>query len=524
MEGLPALCARHCSNNGLRASVLPITVVVISILVCSVESVSISRQTVKHYLEDFGYLTSKSVETATSEKDITNALHKFQEFTGLPDTGEEDMKTMTKMLEPRCGDSDVDDHDMSPSDPRGMRHKRWAIFQRWPKNDLTYRISTYTTKLPVDIVDDAVSRAFKLWSDVANITFTKITSGKADIDISFHRGDHGDSRPFDGSGLVLGHAFPPGLITSRPDLIGSIHLDEEENWTANSRSGKNLWLTVGHEIGHAIGLSHSRVLPALMYPWYPSYNPSFTLDRDDIEGVQFLYGARPGAELVLPTSSPQGPNNPNIPNLCMAHPDTITLTAGGNMYAFKDSFYWMLEQGQVVPGFPKLISNNWPGLQSNLSASFSMKNPRVWGSDDVGKTYFFKTISGSVAVWKYSSANILEPGYPKALETVFPDFRPSSPIVSVQGVAEISGNGETIFVMDNQIYLYGWEKVFRGSYLVTDIFPNLVGKVVSMIQGADNYLYFFMEGGLYYQVSPWTFNISTYFPKPAVQDWFSCNA
>lgn len=78
-------------------------------------------------------------------------------------TGEEDMTTMTKMLEPRCGDSDVDDHDMSPSDPRGMRHKRWAIFQKWPKNDLTYRISTYTTKLPVDIVDDAVSRAFKVF-------------------------------------------------------------------------------------------------------------------------------------------------------------------------------------------------------------------------------------------------------------------------------------------------------------------------------------------------------------------------
>lgn len=81
---------------------------------------------------------------------------------------------------------------------------------------------------------------FQLWSDVASITFTKITSGKADIDISFLRGDHGDSRPFDGPGLVLGHAFPPGLITSRPDLIGNIHLDEEENWTANSRSGLSL--------------------------------------------------------------------------------------------------------------------------------------------------------------------------------------------------------------------------------------------------------------------------------------------
>ncbi|XP_041456327.1 interstitial collagenase-like [Lytechinus variegatus] len=520
MEGLFFNCIRHCVNSGIHTSVLPI-IVVISLLVCKIESASISEQAVKHYLEEFGYLTSTSIETATSEVKFTNALHKFQKFSGLPDTGEEDTVTMTKILEPRCGNSDIDDQDMTSSMGR-IRRKRFVIIRPWAKNDLTYKISIYTTKLPAGIVNSEVARAFKLWSDVALLTFTQIYSGDADIDISFHTGSHNDDRPFDGPGRVLGHAFPPSVTTSRPDLIGHIHLDEEENWTANSRSGKNLWLTVAHEIGHAIGLGHSQVLSALMYPWYRTFDQDFTLDQDDIRGIQFLYGARPGTELVSPTNSPQGPNNPNIPDLCSLYTDTITFTARGNMYAFKDGFYWMLEKGQLVPGFPKLISGHWPGLQSNLSASLSMKNPRVWGAD-VGKTYFFKTISGSVAVWKYSAENTLEPGYPKAFENVFSDFGSSRPIISVQGVAEISGNGETIFIMDNQIYLYGWEKVFRGPYTITDIFPNLYGKVASVIQGADNYLYFFMENGLYYQVSPWTFNLSTYFPRLVVQDWFSCN-
>ena len=74
-------------------------------------------------------------------------------------------------------------------------------------------------------------------------------------------------------------------------LAGDIHFDDDEIWAINGEEGTTdyTW-TALHEIGHAIGLRHSREQDAVMWPWFTGYRPDTRLTQDDINGIQDIYG------------------------------------------------------------------------------------------------------------------------------------------------------------------------------------------------------------------------------------------
>jgi len=55
-------------------------------------------------------------------------------------------------------------------------------------------------------------------------------------------------------------------------------------------SGTNMLSVAAHEIGHALGISHSDERGSLMFAWYDSYNPVLTLQPDDKAAIRHLYG------------------------------------------------------------------------------------------------------------------------------------------------------------------------------------------------------------------------------------------
>ncbi|OXU31482.1 hypothetical protein TSAR_017006 [Trichomalopsis sarcophagae] len=134
-----------------------------------------------------------------------------------------------------------------------------------------------------------LARALDVWAKNSKLTFHEINSDAADILISFHRGYHGDGYPFDGRGQILAHAFFPGS-----DRGGDAHFDEEEEWTLDSSGnddGTSLFAVAAHEFGHSLGLAHSSVRGALMYPWYQGITEDYELPEDDKHGIQQMYGA-----------------------------------------------------------------------------------------------------------------------------------------------------------------------------------------------------------------------------------------
>jgi len=79
---------------------------------------------------------------------------------------------------------------------------------------LTYKMTTYTTDLTRQQVDNTIQSALSMWAKVSPLTFSKVTDGPADIELIFeNKKDSGYS--FDGRGGKLAYAYFPGSNAGR---------------------------------------------------------------------------------------------------------------------------------------------------------------------------------------------------------------------------------------------------------------------------------------------------------------------
>ncbi|XP_007436108.2 matrix metalloproteinase-9 [Python bivittatus] len=495
------------------------------------------------YLQRYGYLKETN---PVGQVKLETPLKAMQKRLGLPETGHLDATTLAAMRAPRCGVPDVG---------------HFQTFQgdlKWDHTNLTYRVVNYSPDMDGSIIEDAFARAFKVWSEVTPLTFTRQESGEVDILIQFGTGEHGDGYPFDGKDGLLAHAFPPG----KDRYSGDAHFDDDEFWTlgtgavvktyygnANGSSchfpftfggktyssctpdgredglpwcattpnfdqdklygfcpseylftfdgnshgekcvfpfvfsgksykgcttdgrtdgyrwcattdnfdqdkkygfcpnrdtaviggnaqgepcsfpfrfqgqmysgctsegradgklwcattgdydadkkwgfcsdqGYSLFLVAAHEFGHSLGLEHSSIREALMYPMY-SYLADFHLHSDDVAGIQFLYGRGSGPRPTVPSPPPQTPTEAGF-------------EAEGEiqkaLHLFQAGQYWRKSATGAGPlEGPLQIQSTWPALPGVIDAAFQ---------DVVTKKLFF--FSGQ-RFWVYQGTKVVGP-------------------------------------------------------------------------------------------------------------------
>lgn len=158
-----------------------------------------------------------------------------------------------------------------------------------------------------------------------------------------------------------------------------------------------------------------------MAPFYKGWDKNLRLEEDDKKGIQALYGPpsrrtptvtdspvsfstsrgrptrRPDRFTTRKTIFPAGGGNTK---LCGSKLDALVQTSDGSSYVFSGDSYWKLSSDSVAPGYPRRISQDWPGLPSSIDAAVTWRDKRV--------TYFFK----GDEYWRFTDMTP-SPGYPK---------------------------------------------------------------------------------------------------------------
>lgn len=91
--------------------------------------------------------------------------------------------------------------------------------------------------------------------------------------------------------LSPAHTFEADIVYNSSNFAWGVH-DQSQS----ERSDIDFRRVTVHELGHALGMAHSSVSPAIMEPVYS--NTILSLKTDDVNGLVALYGALPPSKKV----------------------------------------------------------------------------------------------------------------------------------------------------------------------------------------------------------------------------------
>merc|ERR1719244_263220 len=276
-----------------RSSVLLILGIALGLLLVSVDGKMSNK--VKNFLKTSGVGKQCKMRGWNDEQCIKH----LKAVCGMQDISnpEENDELKACLQRERCGEPLVSE--------TGNRTARQSLSYKFQKRQLTWMVynTPPKTTLTKSQIETMTEHAVGVWACYSQLTFSRARSLRdADIVVMFSPRQHdwvhyrtkqiqrgSDGSPFDGPGGTLAHAFYPV-----GDKTGNLHMDNYEKWSGNLNPGSlNTFVTLVHEIGHNLGLPHSRSGQDIMAPFYRSMREGdLDLGSWETRAIQSLYGSR----------------------------------------------------------------------------------------------------------------------------------------------------------------------------------------------------------------------------------------
>lgn len=209
----------------------------------------------------------------------------------------------------------------------GTSGQAYSSFGKWASTSVPFYLNPQNGSVTSDDAERAFKTGLDAWSDASKSPFSYSYGGRVDD----------TSVGYDGRNVAVFRTDPNASETARTyvwslngtiidaDIVFSdVRLTFFTGTTGCEDGGDGAYIEdlASHELGHALGLSDTRVIGATMAASAPPCSQwQRTLDEDDVIGLQRLYGG------VTATSSPSN-SSPSTPASTSGAPSTASSTSG----------------------------------------------------------------------------------------------------------------------------------------------------------------------------------------------------
>lgn len=442
-----------------------------------------NNETVIQYLVKYGFLKNENNSLQDSSV-VKNAISLFQEYYNFPIDGEINDEMEKLINKPRCGVADLNAYLPLTQPP-------------WKKFNLSWHYSLGTPEMM------AVAReSFHVWAKHSNLSFYH-DPVKPDILISnkvfkhrFEKRKEFCYNEFDGKGGTLAHAYFP----NEKNTVVEIHIDFSEDWdfTINSSDSSRLTLlsTMIHEIGHSLGIEHTKETDSVMYPFH---NGVIDLSDEDISLIQGMYGEPSNGTIQVDNPMPTTPAPPPVENsndLCKVSTEIFfkLVIINSKLYVLKGKLAWIfnIEDHNSLDQYTKpLVITDWlkflPSNIKEINAVYQRPSGEV------------VIIVNNVVYMFDIQTQRLSSGFPKSIGSLGLQSN-----TVVHGIFN-SYRGRTYLLYDKVYYVEIDECYFsaKSHGYVSDLFVGVPTEVESVLRYTNGLLYF-IKNNLFYEYNEFT--------------------